>query len=616
MKIDQPVKIGEGCTPISVLELIDELYKKGAAARAPYLVRADRNERYVNGEQYQDINRLTGALQDVPWQEYVPRVTVNLLRNLVLTWTSRILRNRPSVSAYPHNGQVADLQSAEAAATIIEFFENEVDIDELMFDLVSSACAHGIGGVKLAYDPDEDRIAWDPVTIFDFVMDPKEKAEEARWIIFEKFIEEQEANMLLREGGIQTKATTEQYYVGVNEFREGVKVREIWYRPGPRIPEGLYALEVSGMITEAMEYPYIFSRLEEPNDEYRVSFLPIALFVVDPRRGTCWGDTWVNDAVPTQRQINEVESTLTKLRRDTAGAKLIAPGSIANAIDTGNQILKIDDPMQAQMVRYMDPPKISTLLFADRDILSKRLYDLAGLNELMVGAEAAKSGQSAKTIAYLSELDGMKQAGTARSIERFLLESWRKTLILVRNYYTEPRILTIVGEDNILSQTSFLGADIDGVGLRLEPREGEARYHASKEQEIVEHAKIGIRDASEARTMLDEGTPNTSEDQRQDAAMAELVRSVLRGADPYVDETIDPAFAIEYLTKAVMVQKETGGSQIYIEILGQILEVYSRLQENLAQQNMPQQPQPPQGGPQQGPPQPQGPPFPGGGGNF
>ena len=599
-KMDREVKVGDNSPPITVRQLIEELYEKGAKARNNYLVKADRNERFVHGEQYTDINRLTGVIQDVPWQDFVPKVTVNLLRNLVLTWTSRLLRNRPSVAAYPHNPEIADAQSAEAALTIIEYLEYQYDIDETMFDIVSRACAHGIGGVKLTYDPDDDNVSWDPVTIFDFVMDPQEKTNESRWVIFEKFISESEANMLLKEKGIHERATVEAYYVGPDTTREGVKVRELWYRPDPRIPDGLYALEVSGCITDAMEYPYVFNKNEFPGDGRTDSFLPISTFVVDPVRGTCWGDTWVNDAVPTQRQINEVESTLTKLRRDTASAKLIAPGNIAEAIDTNNQILKIDDPAQAQMVRYMNPPVINNLLFADRDILQKRLYDLAGLNELMVGAEAAKSGQSAKTIAYLSELDSMKQAGTARSIERFLLDSWRKTLILVRNYYTEPRLLSIVGEDNVLSQTSFVGSDIDGVDIRLEPREGSARYTATKKQNAIDEAQLGLRDASEAASYVESGIADNPEDQRQNAAMAELVATVMKGADPYVDESIDPFFAFDYLTEAITVHQKTGGKNREIEVLKQIQDVYRQFREQMTAQQAQQQAPAPQGPPMPG----------------
>ena len=596
---DKEVKVGPGVEAITVNNLIDELYRKGSKARDLFLVKADRNERYVNGEQFEDINRLTGVLSDVPWQEYVPKVAHNLLRNLSLTWTSRLLRNRPSVSAYPHNPEIADSASAEAAAKLIEFFEYEFDIDEMMFDMVNRAAAHGIGGVKIAFDPDENTVAWDPVTIFDFVMEPRERQELAGWVVFERFIEEYEANLILREAGISEKASPVEYYVGINEYRQGVKVRELWFRPSARVPDGIYALQVSGHVTQAMPYPYTFKRMDEPDEERQESFLPIALFVVDPRRGTCWGDTWMNDAVPIQRQINEVESTLTKLRRDTACAKLIAPGNVATAIDTNNQIIKMDDPQQAQILRYMEPPRINNLLFADRDLLPHRLYDLAGLNELMVGAESAKSGQSAKTIAYLSELDAMKQAGTARSIERFLLEAWRKTLTLARNYYTEPRMLAIVGENNVIEHQSFLGADIDGVGLRLEPRTGEERYTAQKTENVIQHSQLGIKDVAEARAMVETGIDSTPEDQRQHAAMAELVRTIYSGADPFVDESVDPSFAIDYLNQAITVQESTGGDERSTEILRQILEVYMQFQsEIMAQQAQAEAPMP------QGPPPP------------
>ena len=613
---NKEVKVAAGCDPTTVLELVDSLYKKGSAARSQFLVKADRNERYFNGEQFQDINRLTGVLQDVPWQNFVPKVTHNLLRNLCLTWTSRLLRNRPSVSAYPHNAEVADIHSSQAAATIIEFFERENDIDEMMFDVLLRACFHGVGGVKLIFDPEEDQVTMDPITIFDFVMDPKEKVANAGWVVFEKFLEEDEANSLLRDANIKEKATTVEYYVGTNEYRQGVKVRELWYRPDYRIESGLYALVVSGHVVSAMDYPYIFSKLEE-GEGSKESILPLALFVIDPRRGTCWGDTWMNDAVPIQRQINEVESTLTKLRRDTAGCKLVAPGVVADALDTNNQIIKLDDPQQAQIIRYMEPPRINSLLFADRDFLPKLLYDLAGLNELMVGAESAKSGQSAKTIAYLSELDAMKQAGTSRSIERFLLETWRKTLLLVRNFYTEPRLLTIIGEDNAIGHTSFIGTDIDGVGLRLEPRTGKARYTDYKRAEIVEQGQMGIRDQEEVRSAVETGVASPAEDQRQNGAMAQVVKAVLSGAEPYVDETVDPVFATEYLTNVLEVQRSLSAPERIILLLEQLVLVYRTLEQQANQPMM--APSPDAMGAQQAPagpdqiPNPQGPPYPGGG---
>ena len=83
--------------------------------------------------------------------------------------------------------------------------------------------------------------------------------------------------------------------------------------------------------------------------------------------------------------------------------------------------------------------------------------------------------------------------------------------------------------------------------------------------------------------MVDTGVPDSAEDQRQNKAMSDLVQTVLQGADPYIDETVDPSFAVGFLQQAIMVQESTGGKESTTEILGQILAVYLEFQKEMEQ---------------------------------
>ena len=592
---------------LTVRTLCYELTEKGKRSVENFAVKAERNELFMRGEQYRDIDRFSARITDFPWDNTVPRVTHNLLRNLVLTWCQRLLKDRPSVTAYPSSSEISDLDAAKAAASLIEYFEFENGIDAKLFDILETACADGIGGIKCYYDPVTEEVKWDVVSIFDFYIDNTENPNDANWVVFTRYIDLYEAKSLLKPIGV-TDVSTTSYTVNDLESREGVQTYEIWYKPDDRIPKGLYALVVDGNVVDQMDYPYVFPYLENPESGQTRALLPLSLFKVTFIRGTVYGDTWMNDGVPIQRQINEIESVLTKLRRDTGSVKLIAPGTVIDTWDTSDSMVKIDDPAKASIVQWLDPPKINPILFEDRDRLERRLYDIAGLNEVLTGAQSAKAGTSAKQIAYMSELDNMKLAGTARNVEKFLITLFRTTLHLVRNYYTYPRIVRLVGENNAISSMYFMGSDIDGVDVRLEPRAGAERYSAQQAANIVERAQAGLEDPNtlleRSRTGLDETTGQTE----LKVKIIEQADGVMNGIPAQPMPDINPAYASQILNE-YMGALDTQIPPEQIQLIFQLKQLYDQLAAQQAQQAQMMQAQQQQQQPQrpQQQPLPQGP---------
>ena len=580
---DAQIKTTNDDDVITVRQLCENLVELGQKSAYQFLAKAERNELFTNGDQYRDLGGRAYDIRDIPWNDDVPQVVHNLLRNLVLTWCQRLLQDRPAVIAYPNSSEERDIEGAKAASALIEYIEFENNIDTKMFDVLQMACAHGIGGIKCYYDPVLDEIKWDLVTIFDFYIDNVENPQESKWVVFQRYLDLYDAKSMLKTVGADHDVQTTEYQVGDLETREGVKAYELWYRPDARIKNGLYALIVDGHVVESMDYPYVFPYLESPENGQTRSYLPLCMFKTGFLRGTIYGDTWMNDAVPIQRQINEIESVLVKLRRDTGAVKLIAPGTVVETWDESNALIKCDDPQKAQMIRFMDPPRINGLLFEDRDRLEKRLYDVAGLNELLTGAEGAKSGTSAKQIAYISQLDNMKHAGTARHIEKFLLQLWRVTLHLTRKYYVYPRILRIVGESNQVAGLYFAGSDIDGVDVRLEPRSGIERYSATKGENAIQRMQQKLEDPKEVGETSVTGLDETMEEGQLKTQILQQAALSLEGYPTQPLTNVNAAYASQVLLSYIKAMEDQLDEQTAMPLI-QLKQGYDQLAAVQAQQ--------------------------------
>jgi hypothetical protein len=561
--------------PVTVLDLLSELIECGERESERPLILAERNEKFVNGDQASDLD-FSGQFVDIRYEGSIPNVHHNLLRNLVLAWTSRLLKDRPTCKAWPSTDEPEDVAASQVATSLIEDFERRHDFDKMLQRILRNACPHGTGAMKIFYDPELDMVEWHPITVFDYYIDPAEDVRDAKWVVFQDYVSMHEAKAIikrrLKKKKVDENDIAVETYDASGLERKGVPVFEIWHLPDSRIPNGLFASVVGGNVVETSEYPYVFQQDETPAEPLvdpdtgmpvfdkkgqpkmsdaeasgGYAMLPIAIFKVDDKRASPYGETWVTDAVPLQKIINEHESILLKIRRDSAAVKLLGPKSVIDDWNEDNQAIAISDPEKAAMIRWVDPPKVSQILFNERDQYERRLYDIAGLNEVLAGVESTKSGTSAKQIAYLSELDAMKHSGTAKNIESFILRIFQITLELVQRYYQLPRIIRMVGEDEEIQAVSFVGADIQGSDIKLEPRSGIDRFSAQKQANKKEEAVQGLRDPASAMMEGERGTDSTGSEYHMVDMVKQQVQSVLQGQPPQPDPRIDADIAIQVI---------------------------------------------------------------------
>lgn len=603
---------------LTVLDLMKECRKRYDSYAGPYEVRALYNERAIHGQQFSRIDE-NWTIQPInDWPSYVTKSPRNLLRNCALTWSSRLLEDSPWVQCYA-NAPGVDQSKARIANTILENLRQQIDFESMIFDASMLVQPHTAVAFKVVWDPmigppspgyprhgpdgfpvigPDGKPVLDGVgeptgdvtvqmsTVFEYRTDGAENIEDARWVMFEKHIDLYDAKSLVQAAGLDPSLVQESPYDDPwDGTQKGVKVSELWWRPDARFPKGLYAVTVADQwAIEATPFPYDHGQL------------PLAVWKCGARRGSPFGTSHVEDAIPIQNVVNKTVSALTMQAMLIAGIKLLAPASVAAQIDTADhQVLELDDPQQAALVKYLEPPPRSEVLVQTLDDATQALYAAYGLNEMLTGAESMKSGTSARSIAYLNRLDSMKSAGASRSLNKALLRICRQVLALYRQYVKDTRIAAIAGEEGLQGAAEFVGDDLLGIDVKMEPVSGKSVMRGQIAGDAAQAIAQGNPDPA-LRTIAETGVKDTTFARATRETVRAQVDMALRGEPQQADQDVDPQAAIEELLGHLMAAKDSPNAPALLDLLHQYQQKLQAMQPPAPSQPAP--PKAPQPGPQ------------------
>lgn len=572
---------------LTVSRLIRECREDWEERSAMYLARAQFNERMVLGEQFIDIGS-DGEIRDLEdWPDHVRKTKRNHLRNLSLTWTSRILEDAPWVKCWPSEPGV-DQAAAEVANDILDNCKQLHDFDDMSATAAERVQHHTAVGIKAVWDPligppspgipvydeasglpryDENGepvlegkgeplgdVRWDLVTVFDYGTDGAENIEDSIWCFFERWGDEWEARSLLDAAGLEPKVDVEPYTDTWGVKREGVRITELWWRPGARFPKGLYCVQVGCQPVMAIPFPYNHHEL------------PLAVWKCGARRGSPFGSSHVDDAVEIQMSINENVAALQTQSRQIASQKLIAPGAVIEAWENGNQMVAVEDEAQARIIRYIEPPPRSMVLVQSLEDNEKALYTVYGLNEVLSGAENVKSGTSAKSIAYLNKLDSMKMSGASRSLNKMVVRLARQTLKLYQQFVQLPRLARITGDVGLAAAKQFVGADLAGVDVKIESASGRSQMRAEVSAQAQEQVLAGNMDPGVAE-QVKTGSAETSFGRASRDIVTAQAEAALRGEPEAADPEVDPTIAINEISAVLAANQGHPGAMGLMALL-------------------------------------------------
>ena len=564
---------------LSIKTYIIDMEKDWRDRAQAQLAKAEYNERMIAGEQFLSIGD-THQIEDSSfWSDDQQKSFRNHLANLALTWSARVLEERPSIQCYP-NEAGADVNKAEACNKILEYVKQNHDFDDLCFEAAQLVQPHSAVAFKVVWDPlsgprsqgvqkfgpdgfplfDElgqpimemvgapmGDVSITISSIFDYFTDGSENAEDSEFVCFREVISKSEARRLLNMSpefnGVDIPE--DEYTNAWGIKKTGVLLRELWIRPRSyQFPDGLFAIMVGERVVSASKFPYDHGEL------------PIAVWKCGKRRGSEFGTSHVDNAVSIQQSINFCASAIDVQAKQISSVKLLAHQSIIDSIRFGNQQIPVQDMNHAQYARYLEPPDRAKVLVTSLEDNEKALFAIFGLNELLTGAESMKSGTAAKSIAYLNKLDSMKMAGASRSLNKGILRIFKQVLKLYQQYVKAPRIAQILGKGNLYEPLQFIGADISGVDVRLEPISGFSQFRANVAQEASDQIVAG-NVTPQLQSQAQTGLRQDSFDKSQRDMIGAQIDSTIKGELQQADPTLDPNIAVDEILGVISAYQGT-----------------------------------------------------------
>lgn len=229
---------------------------------------------------------------------------------------------------------------------------------------------------------------------------------------------------------------------------------ELWVRPlPPDLPKGAYAV-IAG---DRLLNPKTYKKLPYDHED-----IPYAHFQEIHEPGSFWGASSMRDGISMNSLYNRMRSQMVEMRNTMSMPKWFVPRG-ANLkpdalTDEPGEVVKYTPGFRPDRDKF-DPFPESIMREAE---LTRRDYeDAVGIHEVS-NAKAPANVRSGLQVAELQEQDDTVMAPVIFQFEERLEQVGVWSLKTLRQFATEPRMLTITGEDEVVETLSFTGRKLVG----------------------------------------------------------------------------------------------------------------------------------------------------------
>ena len=598
---------GEGAEDtMPVVDFVDEVMATGEVYQRELLGRAGRNERWIHSEQFDDADDDEdfgfGA-----WDEDTPRYSRNMLRNFSMTWTSRVLEDRPRAKPWPNEASGGDMAIAEVSEAILQYLENRGDDESLWQKVLQCPQSQPSCDIKTSMDPergplspgsaltyeygadlyDESGIVMEdgepmgevlaePLSVFDYWTDGAQEVEDSYWVCFRKDRSADDGIQLLLEAGYSEDearrfaASKEDKTADSpqarkledygKQFEQGrrVTVTEIWHVPCARFPEGFLLTLVGDKVVMNEPFPYASG------------MLPLLVFKVMDRRGSPYGSTHIDDAVQIQRHFNEAVSIQARRALEMQSTYMeVSSDAIKKQVeqDRSNKIIVNPSMGEKPSLRFIEPPGPSDLLAREEEKAQQQMADAFGVHEVLEG-EGISSSVAGKTIAFVNKLSSMKLKEPLSHLEKVVKRLALMRLCLVQQYYDTERIVAICGEHLRDAVMLWLDADLkEMIDIQLELASGETSMRAAAAEQAAVAGAEGVMDPERASEIAETGLPDTVLDAEAGSLVRSQIEALMAGQAVEPDDRVPAPVAIQELTRALSVYGDAPGTDALWDML-------------------------------------------------
>ena len=222
----------------------------------------------------------------------------------------------------------------------------------------------------------------------------------------------------------------------MRDLEDHVYLYEWHERPTDKHPTGRIIWTANDIVLEKVDNPY--AKLER---------LPFFGFFWERNKGEFWGESWIDQAWPIQRELNILLTQMREHRELTNRPKLLSPKNCGIPVDevdtTAGQVI-LYNPVGGKP-EYMQIPPMPNYVHTEVERMKGDIRSEASVTEQEVGMT---SSDASGRYAAIIESEAAQQVGP---VLRYNSTEWtemhRCVLILCQEYYDAERRWTIAGSD-------------------------------------------------------------------------------------------------------------------------------------------------------------------------
>lgn len=572
VRTDNVVSRGEQLT---VLDLLAEMKRGWDEKNHDVFAQAILNERYISGRQEFELGPTSQHVLKVTRSEGERRIVRNQLRNLSLTWASRVNDSTSDTRAWSDKPGLA-VEVAAVAHAHLQHQKEKQERPRMLARAAMRGLAHGSIYFKVTQDPmkgpmktptpilDDDGvpqldpetgnvvlegegehegdISVDLFTIHDVLTDGAEDIEHSVWALCRRVMNLYEARALLAEAGFPNEdpeGVTDRKDTWGHEL-EGVEAYELWMVPCARVPAGLFALVIGGVVVDYQDFPYDHGQL------------PIACWKIFDRSDSQYGDTHVTETIDLQRALNDLTAALVEMAfQHGANISTVAVQQILDELEEGSKLLPAataEKPAKDQLA-YVGPPAPPEMLVTVIRMLLEAIPEGFGVNEVVASGGAPQQTKSARQLAYIKALDGQKLWLPLQNLVAALVRiDWQQTL-LAQQYMTPERMLEVAGDHLANGVQAFFDCDLRTT-IKIEATPASENTAAANAANAEESAVAGLIDPATGAELRQTGLDMTGAEAGARRSIQTQIVAALSGEQVAPDPSIDANVAMSELALA------------------------------------------------------------------
>ena len=505
------------------------------------------NLAFYKGRQYTYYNRRSNKIEQLPVEDgEKPRYRVRLVSNQITpgvqSHIAMLLKTKPQPMATPGSASSSDLQAAEMAGRLLEFWWDDFHLDDALEEALIWADVAGQGFWKVDWDPNAGKqmtfmvdpqgnpilddsakeqftaqlaqIGVEPqeqvvymgdirvqvISPFDLLIDPSARRFDEAKYVYEVCYMDPDAIKAEYGVDLPADAVTSPPDVGLpfgNLDQLPKNVRKVitgYFLPQPSLPKGR-------IVTWAGK-----TMLRDGQWNFPLNKLPFFKFPGVRIPGELYDTSVVEQAIPLQKELNRTISQIVEFKNLTARPQWMAPtGSLRQRRTDEPGAVFLYNPIGPAGLKPEPVPlgNLPSYVFTHLESIQSRLSDIFGLNQIAQGTPPPNV-EAGVAIDLLQEMAVDRFAPSLRLMELALESAGRFMLSLAKEYYVEPRIMKIRGSGGSYQVYQFTKADINGaVDVQVETGSSLPRTRAGRQSRIMEFIDRGIIAPDQAYKYLD-----------------------------------------------------------------------------------------------------------------